>query len=90
MSGGLWQSKSHYRCDNKESRDIGGPKVIFQESVISLWQCRCLRQSLNVKSVPLVPSTLHGWDINDREVVLRIKVNINNLWQLVEISKPPR
>lgn len=37
-----------------------------------------------------MPSTLLGWDINDREVMLRIKVNTNDLWlQLVEISKPP-
>lgn len=37
-----------------------------------------------------MPSTLLGWDINDREIVLRMKVNTNHLClQLVEISKPP-
>lgn len=87
MSGRFWYSKNHHRWDRKESRDIGGPKVIFQESVISLWQCRCLTPRLNVNSLLPVPSALLGWDINDREVVLRIKVNTNHLW-LVEISKP--
>lgn len=56
----LLTGKTRHTCDSKESRGIGGPKDVVAESFIRLWQCRGLTQSLNVTSIPLVPSTLHG------------------------------
>lgn len=56
----LFTGETHHTCNSKESRSIGGLKNIFAESFIRLWQRRGLTQSLNVTSIPLVLSALHG------------------------------
>lgn len=60
----LRAGRTHHPRDSTDSRAVAGPKDNCAERFVRLWQCSDLTESLNITSIPLVPSALRGKELD--------------------------